>query len=385
MTTLYTGKKGNAKTLHVIKAVHERAQRENRRVYYHGIPELTLDWVHLDDPNKWYECPPNAIIVIDECDLHFPARPSGSPVPHAVEQFKFERKQGHDVYLITQHPTFIHTHIRKLVDDHYHLIRIFGKEKSNIYYWQKCRANPDDDRTDAIVTESDFPKEFYGVYKSAEVHNIKEKTPWKYRLRWAFPPLVVALFVYGIYAFMGASDGDLVERSVNQAQGNYASGPLQSSRRGAEPKLDFFEARAERVNGLPHTAPLYDDITEPVEAPLPSACVDFRGECTCYTQQGTRMTVPPDVCLQIVDKGYFVDFENGDALQTKQRQQQVSQSVLESVASEAPAGGERVEPAAVAVPISQGDSPSELEVRSPSKITRECVAQSQWAFKPPQN
>jgi len=390
MTTLYTGKKGNAKTLLCIKTVHERSQRENRPVYYHGILDLTLDWRHLDDPHKWYECPPNSIIVIDECDLHFPAKANGSPVPHSVEQFKFERKQGHDVYLITQHPTFIHTHIRKLVDDHYHLIRIFGKEKSNMYYWQKCRANPDEDRSDAIVKEVDFPKEYYGTYKSADVHNIKTKVPLKYHARWVFPPLVLALFAYGIYAFMGASDGELVERSIKQADSAYNGSQQQQYRRGSnEPQYNFYEARAERVQGLPHTAPIYDEVTEPIEAPLPAACVDFKGQCICYTQQATKMTVSPDVCRQIVDKGYFIDFVNGDALQTKQRQQQVSQASFERVVTEAPVRGEKVEPAAVAVHEHQG-SPQDVrpgvhEVRSPSKLTRERMAASEWAFKPPAN
>ena len=35
--------------------------------------------------------------------------------------------------------------------------------------------------------------------------------------------------------------------------------------------------------------------------------------CTCYSQQGTKLVVPAEICTQIVKNGYFVDWEKPQA------------------------------------------------------------------------
>jgi zona occludens toxin len=65
-----------------------------------------------------------------------------------------------------------------------------------------------------------------------------------------------------------------------------------------------------RVEGLPHTAPKYDAVTAPVTAPIPALCVASKTKCSCYSQQATVMVVADVTCRSIVDRGYFVDFED---------------------------------------------------------------------------
>jgi hypothetical protein len=47
-----------------------------------------LGWIELEDPLKWYELPPQAIVVIDEFQKVFPKRPNGSPVPKYMSSLK---------------------------------------------------------------------------------------------------------------------------------------------------------------------------------------------------------------------------------------------------------------------------------------------------------
>jgi zona occludens toxin len=35
----------------------------------------------------------------------------------------------------------------------------------------------------------------------------------------------------------------------------------------------------------------------------------MRGDCKCYTQQATLLRTPDDMCRQIVQRGFFVDFK----------------------------------------------------------------------------
>jgi hypothetical protein len=72
-----------------------------------------------------------------------------------------------------------------------------------------------------------------------------------------------------------------------------------------------------RVHGLAYAAPLSpvgpvsDRVTKPVVAPHPAACVYSSTQCGCYSQQGTRLEVPADLCKSIVGGGLFDDGQGG--------------------------------------------------------------------------
>ena len=62
-----------------------------------------------------------------------------------------------------------------------------------------------------------------------------------------------------------------------------------------------------RIKGLDFTAPAYDKATEVVVAPYPAACVVMHSKgCRCFSQQGTRLSVPADICEAIVRDGFFI-------------------------------------------------------------------------------
>jgi hypothetical protein len=69
---------------------------------------------------------------------------------------------------------------------------------------------------------------------------------------------------------------------------------------------EYIDSFSPRFAGLAYTAPVYDDVTKPVVAPYPAACVMSRTRCQCYTQQGTRLDVPGQMCKQITEGGFFV-------------------------------------------------------------------------------
>ncbi|WP_235451179.1 zonular occludens toxin domain-containing protein, partial [Vibrio splendidus] len=121
MFVLRTGLQGNGKTLNTIKEVDIKAAKENRTVFYHNIrgfnPQfegLKATWVAFDDPHKWFELPENAIIVIDEAQQFFRIRNQASAVPAYASALETMRHQGHELHCITQNPSLIDHHFRKL-------------------------------------------------------------------------------------------------------------------------------------------------------------------------------------------------------------------------------------------------------------------------------
>ena len=313
MMLLITGKPGNGKTLFALDMITKRAIKENRQVYYHGIPltsQFPHKWIELASPEVWYECPPNSIIVIDECQKPFPPRANGSKVPKHVSELETHRHHGLDIYFMTQDPSLIDNHIKKLSEEHHHLIRKYGMQKSSVYFAQSAMTSiANATLKNCIVSTFNFPTVVYGWYQSAQVHTHKRKIPARLMLFWAIPPVLTVL-IWFAYQKVGAL-GKPKEKGVIPSELSAASlvGRVPSAAPvHKETVAEYVEKHQPRVEGLAYTAPVYDQLTKPSVAPAISACLASKSKCTCYTQQATLLTVPIATCRQIARDGYFQTF-----------------------------------------------------------------------------
>lgn len=334
MIFLTTGQPGHGKTLLTIYDVQQIAKKENRPVFYSGItvnPDGPLkDWME-HDPLKWYELPPRSIMVIDECQKTFRPRGNGAQVPKHEEELETHRHGGIDLYLITQHPMFTSTHVRRLTHIHRHVIRVHGLQAANVHEWNAVRDDCDKPgrRDDSNCRKVVYPKEVYDWYKSAEVHTVKVTIPKRLILLAAVPVLLGACVWY-----MYNSINKRINPEDNPAevvQPGTTANPFQQGSRAGVAVLDYdpiADARkyvymnTPRVEGLSHTAPKYDALTVPQEVPQPVACVQTAKRCTCYSQQGTIMDVTMAQCGDFVQRGYFVEFglpRDRDMMTTQQQ------------------------------------------------------------------
>lgn len=327
MLTLITGLPGNGKTLFALSWVKEKAEKENRPVFYHNIKDLALPWSPID-PEKWFDAPPGSIIFIDEAQQVFPNKPNGATRPEHYEKIAVHRHNGLDIVVVTQHPGLIDTFLRHLVGQHFHVRRKFGMESATIYEWDKVNPQPQNPAQQkvAIPMKWKYPKLAYTWYKSAEVHTVKRRIPAKVFLALGFVGLVIGAAMF----FMRKFDKPVAELTpvvATNAQGvPVDSVAVHSSRPGVSGPDAPFDAVADareyvamntpRVEGLPHTAPRYDQITAAVRAPIPAACVQIgtvRSEkgirCKCYSQQGTPMDVQYNMCIHMAQNGWFKDFD----------------------------------------------------------------------------
>jgi zona occludens toxin len=350
---LITGLPGNGKTLYTISQVKAQSERENRQVYYHGIPELSLNWERLEDPTKWADVPPNSIVVIDEAQKTFRNRSLGSTPPKFVTDLETHRHLGIDIVMITQHPSLIDPAVRRLAGRHRHLIRIWGTEASTVHKWDSVKDNCDKSRADSDKTKWGFDKSVYKLYKSAEVHTVKRSIPQRVKVLLGLCAVFVCLVAY--MAFYLKSKTQATAPAVASSTSSSAPGspsvlrsPDQAVPLDPMEDLRRYAYREEpRVSGLPHTAPKYDQITEPVRAPVPAACVqigrpqDGDVKCKCYTQQGTPMGVEFNMCVEFARNGYFQDFDPESDRRQSERAA-AGERVLASVANVPPSGAGRV-------------------------------------------
>jgi zona occludens toxin len=326
MITLITGLPGNGKTLFALWFVKQKAERENREVYYHNIKDLTLPWSPFD-AEKWMHLPKGSIIVFDEAQFVFSKKPNGSKLPDFYEQLAVHRHSGFDLVIITQHPSLIDNFVRQLVGQHFHAVRKFGLQRATIYEWGSVNPGPQlaSSQKSAIPLKWAYPKEVFGYYKSAEVHTVKRSIPGKLVLAVLFVAGVLAFGYFALTQFQGrgakaeqAKTGSAAAIS-SDTSGSAGGSSGGSAKLGLDPVADakqYVFKETPRVAGLPQTAPKYDKLTEPVRVPVPAACVQIGDitskkaiRCKCYTQQGTPMDVEFNMCVQFAQHGFFEDFD----------------------------------------------------------------------------
>lgn len=349
MIELITGLPGNCKTLNMIRTVIDRAVADNRPVYYAGIKGLMIDdprlkgtsWTKIE-AEKWMDCPDGSIIVIDECQKTFRARTLGTVPPKHVTDLEEHRHRGMDFYMATQHPSLIDPALRRLVQTHRHMVRIFGMEASTIHRWDRCVDHPDKPqfRKDSEKVKWVFDKSLYGLYHSATIHTAKRRIPMRLKLL-ALVPVVVGAAIFGVYKLTAGKHPASTEvatkapvqlarpsTSVASAVNGMSNPDLASQEHKQEhkqsgaddPVQDVKEwawRETPRVAGLPETAPKYDELRKPVRVPVPAMCFQLGDareskeiRCKCYSQQATPMDgVPFNMCVEFARHGRFMDFD----------------------------------------------------------------------------
>ena len=313
---LVTGLPGHGKTLWTLARLKPLAEREQRPVFHAsgkpvegriGIPGLAIDGWQEHDPLRWFDLPPNSYMVVDECQKVFPIRPRGGVVPEHVAELETHRHGGLDLYLITQHPGLVDSNVRHLCDRHFHIVRKFGTKSATIYEFPTgVQADPFKNRKREGVIRHDwrYPRKVFDWYKSAEVHTVKARLPAKF---WLLIAMIVLapVMLYLAYQRVVVNHG----RSASAAAAaRSASSPASAVTKtvvfpqdvDASAAAAYLEPYRPRLAGLPFTAPVYDSMTKPVEAPYPSVC-GFGPEfpCRCWSQRGFALEVPRGICEKL--------------------------------------------------------------------------------------
>ena len=333
--TLVTGPTGGGKTCVVVSWL---ADIKDRPLYAMGIPDLKLEhhpvpplaeWTELrpspEDPLiklPYFTFAPNAIVILDEAQRIYRPRRAGSDVPPYVAAFETRRHTGVDFVLITQHPGLIDSNLRKLVTRHIHIHDTFTGRY--LLEWVGM-GEPDSRASRTMATRSSFspPKRAFDLYKSSELHTkIVRKRPWYF---WASLILIPFAVVMSYYTYSrikekisGTPPIPVSTSSSSLPRGASQPNPVQKNTENKNGKVTLTPAEylanyQPRLEGLPHTAPAYDEVTQPVEPPEPVGCIDSKSTgCKCYTQQGTRYETTPQLCQQILAGGLFMPWRRSD-------------------------------------------------------------------------
>jgi len=381
MLVIRTGKPGHGKTLNTIREVDQKAHGEGRVVYYHNInglkPEqLQAQWFEFEDPEKWFELPSDAVIVVDEAQGWFGARDPRARPPEHITRFETMRHQGHEVHLVTQDPRYLDVHLRRLCNSHIHYWRVF-KSAQLLRFESEVVVEKVEVKTsfkDADKKSLRLDKRYFSAYTSTNAkHHFQAKVPTKFIL--AICVIIGAgILAYRAYeryddgkaaavAGTGASAVGMVDQ-VRDTVGAFIR-PSASDGQSSAPETvaSYIGRRVPRVPQIPASAPIYDELTRPVSFPrlycMSSTDPDTYARefgrmahavvngvptvCQCYTQQSTRIETDFAFCNRVVEYGFFdptiPDRSGGSQRQDAQSTPRPSQPAPQPVVAQPSGGG----------------------------------------------
>ena len=291
MITLITAVPGSGKTLLAVGLIL-KYNTEGRQVF-HNISGLQSDkfprpeLLH-DAPADWRDTPHGSVVVYDECQqphLYPATAQRGTVSDERLTAMETHRHSGHDLIFITQAPTFLHHHARKLVGQHIHLYRGGGSKVVARYEWSHVCDSPNDRREQerADFQTFHFNKSHFELYQSATIHTHKFKIPKKL--------IFILIFIVG-----------LLSAVVYLASGTFlTTGTFHQPPSSPAPDLV--------AQAVAHTAPaapsqLYYSWSDAPRAVSVAGCISNKTRCQCYDDDGKTLDMSHAQCLSVVQNPF---------------------------------------------------------------------------------
>lgn len=288
MITLITAVPGSGKTLLCIGLI-ESALKEGRPVFTNIsglVKEKFTNYQLLQDaPNDWRDTPQGSLVIYDEAQQShlYPSNAQRGKVDdERLTAMETHRHTGHDLIFVTQAPTFVHHHIRKLVGQHIHLYRARGVTGAMKYEWSHTCESPND-RGEQVRADSEiwrFNKDHYPFYTSAVIHTHKFRIPKKIMYMGGFILFLLGISLYfasSAFSDLSASENPVVNQSIASQPSEYRGGDI-----------------------LPTT---YSWSSTPEAIPV-SGCIANKTKCMCFSDTGITLDIEHGACLSIIDSPF---------------------------------------------------------------------------------
>lgn len=296
MITLITAVPGSGKSLFAVGLVL-KAVEEGRPVYS-NIAGLQIPQC-MPAPDDWRETMEGALVIYDEAQqqhLYPSTAHRGEVKDERLRAMETHRHSGHDLVFISQSPSFLHHHIRKLAGEHIHLYRAFGMKTVTRYTWQHCVDSPND-RSEQARADSvpwPFPKEHMKLYKSATIHTHKFKLPKKLA---AMCVLIALVAVFTVY-LASSNDDSFLFGPPGPAVASEA--PVESlPEKAAASVLGGVGSAATTNPKRPASTSMYD-WADTETATSVAGCISSKSKCQCYSSEGHMLKMNHAACLSAI-------------------------------------------------------------------------------------
>lgn len=324
---LITGKPGSFKTAYFMSQAIELLE-SGRLVYFcnvRGLEQEKYDLNTIEHINEWQDLPHGTAVFVDEIQeftRDVPTNCKTEDLPDWVKALEKHRHLGYDFYFTTQHPMFVHTHFRRLIEKHIHMNRVEGMPFSNMRQWSEI-CNEPENRLNASIKMGCTTSVYRPNKKAFEYYESTVQDTHKFRIN---PKLIkylilifigIAISLYFALPFIkkyinisqNTSDNvEVVENKIldeNQTSSLIMEQCIKPENMHNQECIDFFNhsQSSSPIQTLADDYTISYDIRNPYyseeqidyqytinEVPVLAGCSIFDNKCSCYTQQ---MTVIP--------------------------------------------------------------------------------------------
>lgn len=367
---LTTGKPGSFKTASTIDDALKNIQA-GRLTYFcnfRGLKAQENGFNVLEHFNEWESIPDGSVLYVDEVQeftRDVPTAAKTEDLPQWFTKLEKHRHRGIDIYLNTQHPMFIHTHIRRLIEKHFHLQRTEGLPFANKRQWGQICNEPENIDNATIkkgcTTEIYRPKkEVFKYYESTVLDTHKFKIPTKF-LKYLF--FIGGLIAFAVYMGFPVAQKYLNFNDKTVTDNSHAQPEIVPY---SQSELDKHDREQAELAGL--TLEQYRDLKNPekknaeyaainpeqnipinynparpydvsytsnyiaTSQPVFSGCVKYNKKYYGYTEQGTLIhDIDPNTCKRLIEDNdrpynYFKKQDQDRDLKEQQVHQLTSRS-----------------------------------------------------------
>lgn len=333
---LVTGQPRNGKSQRMIAKVMDHYIKENDKREKNGQPRrkiyIDIDGVnapntptHLkdcitefeqekiwfgehDDPERpdGHWCPEyGSIFIFDECHKRSWVKDTSGSVSKIPTTISLNEHghAGHDIELLTQFPQYIHTHIRGLIQEHWHVKRIMKLTVAKVYKWDEYIPNPRAERVFESAYEVEtfkFKKKYERAYKSASAH---APISFQFPKKLILPLLALAIILVLLYHFGKDSIfAKHIKEQENQQVTQQTQSEIEQIRNQNQQQLEQInqmrlELEELKRKYLPkHIATLaaYEDVR-------PAMVISNENGCISYNTYGEPLLLTDSLCQQMSD------------------------------------------------------------------------------------
>ncbi|EMC1591018.1 zonular occludens toxin domain-containing protein [Acinetobacter baumannii] len=341
---LITAQPGSYKTAMMMEIASKMAS-ENRPIYLCNIrglkPEIPFPYQVLDHFKDWIDTPETSVIFIDEVQeftRDVPTNCKTEDLPRWLTLLEKHRHEGKDIFIVTQHPMFIHTHVRRLTSEHIHLVRNGNVPFAAKRTWGFVESDPDDFQKATVkngCTTSIYRpnKEVFNWYESTVLDTHKFKIPTKL---FKMVGLLAALVGFSVYIgypvfnkYFGSKEQEVSATDTSPQPNNSnmtlaEKAKLDAAMAGLTPEqyADLMhpekrnaelqavnDVRMETIAVKYNPNRPYDMDTSQIQyevtaKPVFSGCMKKNGKYVAYTQQGTILhDVSQSDCRKLMEDG----------------------------------------------------------------------------------
>lgn len=364
---LITAQPGSYKTAMMMELANKMSS-EGRPIYLCNVrglkPAIPFPYQVLDHFKDWVDTPETSVIFIDEVQeftRDVPTNCKTEDLPVWMTLLEKHRHEGKDIFIVTQHPMFIHTHVRRLTSEHIHLVRNGNVPFAAKRSWGFVESDPDDFQKatfkNGCTTTIYRPnKDVFEWYESTVLDTHKFKVPPKLIKGVAMVAGIIGFAVWIGYPvaskYLHMNDKEVTAKAPDQPQMTlaeqaerdaYLAGltPEQYAdlknpeKRNAELQAKN-DVRMETIAVKYNPNRPYDIDTSQIQyevtaKPVFSGCMKQKGKYVAYTQQGTILhDVSQSDCMKLINEGdrpfnYFAEEQQPQ----QKREQQFQQADLD--------------------------------------------------------